>query len=52
MKPPKPRFWHWAYVERIEVGRNGAMVRVVIRKWHPCYWLAMLAGYIRKYTSG
>lgn len=49
----KPRWTQWAYVEKTSIGNNGQMfVRVVVRKWHPGYWLTILIGYIRKYTVG
>lgn len=47
----KPTWLQWAYVEET-TATNGRRVRVVIRKWHPGYWLAMLIGYVRKYTIG
>lgn len=47
----KPKWLQWAYVERTAIG-NSQMVRVVVRKWHPGYWLMLIIGYIRKYTIG
>lgn len=48
----KPRWLQWAYVEEFPIDGRSKMVRVVVRKWHPGYWLAWLIGTIRKYTIG
>lgn len=45
----KPRWWQWSYVETLGSERGGrVMARVVVRTWHPGFWIAVALNYLWK----